>query len=273
MSTTMAGKGIKGNDGKAARLSLTTQILSIFVLAVFAVAAIKTVGSGKWHSKAAAHEEHQLTNLKIREIVKDDSPPVADKSGSSAVLHQDDPNNNLIEITFSNLDGKEGSTGIVVLKLIPEWAPLGVERFKELTAASFWEGCRAFRVIPNFVVQLGINGDPSVQKTWRSQSFKDDPVKTTNARGTITFATSGKDTRTTQIFFNIGKSNAYLDKQGFSPFGEVIKGMDVIDRIYSEYREKPNQGLIQNKGNSYLEKEFPKLSFIKSARFVTEADI
>lgn len=161
---------------------------------------------------------------------------------TTAVLHQDDPNNNLIEMTFSNLDGEEGSTGIVVVKLIPEWAPLGVERFKELTAASFWEGCRAFRVVPNFVVQLGINGDPSVQKTWRSQSFKDDPVKTTNARGTITFATSGKDTRTTQIFFNIGKSNAYLDKQGFSPFGEVIKGMDVIDRIYSEYREKPNQG-------------------------------
>ncbi len=82
-STTMAGKGIKGNDGKAARLSLTTQIFSIFVMAVVAVAAIKTLGSGKWHSKAAAHEEHQLTNLKIREIVKDDSPPVADKSGSS----------------------------------------------------------------------------------------------------------------------------------------------------------------------------------------------
>lgn len=102
--------------------------------------------------------------------------------------------------------------------------------------------CRFFRVVPNFIVQIGINGNPEVQKQWRSRHIEDDPVKMSNERGTVTFAMAGKGTRTSQIFFNTGKKNAFLDKEGFAPFGRVISGMDVVDGIFNGYREKPQQG-------------------------------
>jgi peptidyl-prolyl cis-trans isomerase A (cyclophilin A) len=124
------------------------------------------------------------------------------------------------------------------------------------------------------VSQFGINGDPYVQSKWRSSSITDDPVKVTNSRGTVVFATAGPNTRTSQIFFNTNdKGNGFLDKQGFSPFGQVIEGMDVVDKLYAGYGEGapsgkgPNQGLIQSKGNSYLMDGYPKLSYIKSAKF------
>jgi peptidyl-prolyl cis-trans isomerase A (cyclophilin A) len=103
--------------------------------------------------------------------------------------------------------------------------------------------CRFFRVVPNFIVQIGINGDPEVAKEWRSKHIADDPVIQSNERGTVTFAMAGKGTRTTQIFFNTGQKNAFLDKQGFAPFGRVISGMDVVDKIYDGDREKPDQGM------------------------------
>lgn len=116
--------------------------------------------------------------------------------------------------------------GEVVVKLHPEWAPIGVERIQDLTTDSFWEGCRAFRVLPNFVVQLGINGDPAKQKKWK-KNLEDDPVKTSNTRGTVTFAMAGRGTRTTQIFFN-KVDNSRLDPENFAPFGEVIRCVTYI---------------------------------------------
>lgn len=92
------------------------------------------------------------------------------------------------------------------------------------------------------MVQIGISGDPTVSKEWRSRYIKDDPVVETNARGMVSFAMAGKGTRTSQIFINTGKQNAYLDKEGFAPFGKVIDGMEIVDKIYDGYREKPNQG-------------------------------
>ncbi|KAL7515359.1 hypothetical protein ACHAXN_013318 [Cyclotella atomus] len=164
----------------------------------------------------------------------------------------------LIEFTVANLDGEEGKTGTFVVKTHPEWAPIGAERFETLAAESFFDGCRVFRVLPGFVSQFGINGNPEVQAKWRSPSLRDDPVKVTNSRGTVVFATAGPNTRTTQLFINLNDRNSFLDKQG---------GMDVVERFYSGYGEGapagkgPNQGLIQAKGNEYLEASYPKLSY------------
>mmetsp|Transcript_120938 Transcript_120938/g.170154 ORF Transcript_120938/g.170154 Transcript_120938/m.170154 type:complete len:276 (+) Transcript_120938:153-980(+) len=180
----------------------------------------------------------------------------------------------IVELQVANLDGVEGKTGTVKIQLRPEWAPRGVQRFEELTEIKFFDDTRVFRVLPGFVAQFGINGDPQVQSQWRSKSIPDDPVKVSNTRGTVVFATAGPNTRTTQIFVNTRQEgNAFLDRQGFSPFGQVIEGMDIVDQLYAGYGEGqpagkgPNQGLIQAKGNAYLKDQYPKLSYIKEARF------
>ncbi|GKY93523.1 hypothetical protein MPSEU_000319700 [Mayamaea pseudoterrestris] len=157
------------------------------------------------------------------------------------------------------------TNGTIVLETRPSWAPIGVAHLHKLLDAKFYDQCRFFRVIPNFMVQFGIAADPEIQRQWRDDVLKDDVVKQTNARGTISFAMSGKNTRTTQMFINTKASgNRYLDKEGFAPVGVVLEGMEYVDRIYAEYREKPVQGKIQNQGNKYLEKEFPLLSYIDS---------
>ena len=121
--------------------------------------------------------------------------------------------------------------------------------------------------VPNFVLQFGIHGDPHVASAWGKRVIKDDVVKETNARGTLTFASAGKNTRTTQLFLNL-KSNSFLDKMGFPPLGKCIAGCDVLDKIEMKYAEKPNQGLIQQRGNDYLTKQFPDLDYIIGAELL-----
>ena len=117
------------------------------------------------------------------------------------------------------------------------------------------------------MVQFGINGDPSIQGPWRNANLTDDPVTQTNRRGTMTFATAGPNSRTTQVFINF-KNNADLDGQGFAPFGEIESGMEAVDKINAEYRESPDQGRIQTQGNVYLTKAFPRLDYVKKATIV-----
>ena len=149
-------------------------------------------------------------------------------------------------------------------------APNGADRFYNLVQSGYFTDVEFFRVISGFMCQFGIHGDPKVSAAWREARISDDPVKASNIRGAITFATAGPNTRTTQLFINLA-DNKRLDGMGFSPFGKVTEGMDVVDKIYSEYGEGaphgsgPDQGRIQEKGNAYLKKEFPKLDYIKSA--------
>jgi peptidyl-prolyl cis-trans isomerase A (cyclophilin A) len=157
-----------------------------------------------------------------------------------------------------------------VVEVHRDWAPRGADRFYNLVKNGFFDNARFFRVIEGFMVQFGINGDPNIAAVWRDADIKDDPVKQSNQRGTITFATAGPNTRTTQVFINFG-DNAALDGQGFSPFGKVVSGMEVVDKLYGGYGEGapngngPDQGLVQSQGNAYLEQDFPKLDFIKTA--------
>lgn len=161
----------------------------------------------------------------------------------------------------------ETSKGDFVVEVTRKWAPRGADRFYALVKKEFYKDCRFFRVVPNFMVQFGINGDPDIQKDFREDTIKDDPVVASNTRGFITYATSGPNSRTTQLFINF-KDNGFLDSQGFAPFGRVVEGMKVVDSINSEYREQPNQGAIQSQGNAYLKQTFPRLDYIKSIKLV-----
>ena len=160
------------------------------------------------------------------------------------------------------------SCGDFVVEVTRKWAPRGADRFHEAVTGGFYDECRFFRVVPNFVVQFGINGDPKVQGKWRLANLKDDPAAgKSNLKGMVTFATAGANTRTTQLFINI-KDNKSLDQMGFTPFGKVVEGMTAIAKINAEYGGKANQGVIQSEGNAYLKAEFPRMDYIKSARVV-----
>lgn len=175
-----------------------------------------------------------------------------------------------IRFEVAQLNGEKEQPRSFVVEVHPDWAPLGAARLREIVEKNVWDKARFFRVVPGFVAQWGIPGKPSVAEEWRAKKIKDDPVKPGigNKRGYLTFAKSGEDTRTTQVFINFG-DNTNLDSMGFPPVGVVVEGMEEsVDNIYSGYEEKPDQGEIQSKGNTYLKKNFPRLSYIKSVSIV-----
>ena len=150
------------------------------------------------------------------------------------------------------------------------WAPNGADRFYNLAKVHFFDGVKFFRVVPNFVVQFGISPDRKVSAAWQNATIKDDPVKEHNVRGAVTFASAGPDSRTTQLFINLG-SNTRLDPVGFAPIGSVTGGMSVVDQLYSGYGDAPtsHQAEMQTEGNAWLDKNYPKLDSIKTARIVS----
>jgi peptidyl-prolyl cis-trans isomerase A (cyclophilin A) len=162
------------------------------------------------------------------------------------------------------------SKGPFVIEVHREWAPIAADRFYNLVKNGFYNDARFFRVIEGFMVQFGINGDPKIAAAWREARLKDDPVRISNKRTFITFATAGPNTRTTQVFISYG-DNHNLDGQGFAPFGQVVSGMKVVDSLYSGYGEGapgglgPEQGKLQAEGNAYLARSFPNLDYIKKA--------
>jgi peptidyl-prolyl cis-trans isomerase A (cyclophilin A) len=164
----------------------------------------------------------------------------------------------------------ETTKGDFTVEVTKAWAPLGAARFHQLVSQKFYDNARFFRVISGFMVQFGLPADPAVASLWRNRNLRDDRVVHSNTRGMITYAMAGPNTRTTQVFINFG-NNAGLDSQGFAPFGKVVAGMDVVDSLYSGYGENPDQGQIQAQGNAYLQAQFPKLDYIKTARIVPAA--
>jgi cyclophilin family peptidyl-prolyl cis-trans isomerase len=167
------------------------------------------------------------------------------------------------------------TAGDFTVHVVRDWAPRGADRFYNLVVNGYYDGNRFFRVVPGFVVQWGMHGDPDVNAAWRASdaaNIQDDPVTQSNTRGRVTFATSGPNSRTTQLFINYG-NNSRLDDMGFAAFGEVVgDGMDVVDAIESKYRERPNQGRIHAGGNEYLDANFPDLDHIISATVVEDED-
>lgn len=170
----------------------------------------------------------------------------------------------------------ETTKGDVIIEVNRAWSPYGADRFYELVSDRFYDGCRFFRVLDGFVAQVGINGDPATNDKWKRKSIPDDhfaqgdKALQSNKRGYVSFAKAGPDTRTTQIFVNC-VNNSRLDAMGFTPFGQVIDGMAVIDSLYSGYREEPmgSTDRIEAEGNAYLDAAFPKLDAIKTATLLS----
>jgi peptidyl-prolyl cis-trans isomerase A (cyclophilin A) len=163
------------------------------------------------------------------------------------------------------------SIGEFVIRVTRAWAPNGADRFYNLVKNGFYDETRFFRAVPNFMVQFGINGNPAVAKVWQSARIAPDKVTQSNKKGFITFAMGATpDTRTTQVFINF-RNNTNLDSMGFAPFGEVVSGIEVVDKIHTGYGEGaprgagPAQGRVQAEGNAYLMKSFPKLDYIETA--------
>ena len=166
--------------------------------------------------------------------------------------------------------------GDFVIEIDRSWAPRGADRFYNLVKNGFFDNASFFRVLPGFIVQFGIHANPQVSSVWSNAAIKDDPIKHSNLKGTITFATAGPNSRTTQLFINLA-DNPNLDGMGFAPLGNVVQGMEVVMQLYGGYGEGapegagPDQNRIQREGKAYLDKLFPKLDSIKTATIVTEA--
>jgi cyclophilin family peptidyl-prolyl cis-trans isomerase len=166
------------------------------------------------------------------------------------------------------------SQGDIVIEVHKEWAPLGASRFYNLVRLAFFDDSRFYRIRAGAFAQFGIAGKPAIAKVWEHQSFADDAVKQSNLRGTIAFAMTGPNARTTQLYINL-KDNVHQDAQGFAPIGRVVSGMDVADRLYAGYGESSGGGMRGGKqarlfeeGNLYLDKEFPMLDKIFKAEII-----
>jgi peptidyl-prolyl cis-trans isomerase A (cyclophilin A) len=192
--------------------------------------------------------------------------PAATREEATEVTHDDarTPDQYTVEL--------DTTKGAIVIDVRREWAPHGADRFYELVQNGYYNDVAFFRVIGGFMAQVGISGDPALNAEWREKRIPDDPVKASNARGTVTFATSGPDSRTTQFFINF-TDNSRLDGMGFAPFGKV-KDMAPVDALYDGYGEGaprgrgPSQGQLQAMGNAYLRESFPKLDYIKGAKVI-----
>jgi peptidyl-prolyl cis-trans isomerase A (cyclophilin A) len=170
------------------------------------------------------------------------------------------------------------SAGSFVIETHREWAPHGADRFYELVKKKYFDDSRFFRVVAGRWAQFGIAGKPKVAQEWRHRTIPDDTLKQHNNPGFVAFSNTGPDTRATQIYINLGDNSARNDgENGFAPFGKVVEGMDVVEKLYSGYGEGSGSGMRaghQDKlfegGDAYLDREFPKLDKLIRARVVSK---
>jgi cyclophilin family peptidyl-prolyl cis-trans isomerase len=169
----------------------------------------------------------------------------------------------------------ETNEGDFRVRVHRDWAPIGAHRFYALVKSGFFDEQRFFRVRPGFIAQFGLHPDPKVIASWKGNNMPDDSARVSNTRGRLAYAFITKDTRSTQIFINLADNSRRLDPEGFAPFGEIVQGVDVIDRIYSGYDESAGggmragkQGAIEREGNAHLIRDFPLLDYIKRCRIV-----
>jgi peptidyl-prolyl cis-trans isomerase A (cyclophilin A) len=160
----------------------------------------------------------------------------------------------------------ETTKGAIVIEVHREWSPHGADRFYNLVKNGYYDGVKFFRVVPNLYVQWGIHGDPEIATKWLRATIPDEPVKQSNTRGFISYAKGAPNTRSVQVFINLG-DNARLDSLGFAPFAQVTEGMDVVDKLHNGYGDGLTnlQGRIAEEGNAFLEKTYPQLDAIKKA--------
>jgi peptidyl-prolyl cis-trans isomerase A (cyclophilin A) len=199
-------------------------------------------------------------------------PPAPVVAAGHPLLDPDDER--LKVVPPDSFDARFATTkGVVIVRFYRDWAPLGVYRFYNLARHGFYDGSRFFRVLPGFVAQFGVSGQPEVDAVWNEQPLPDDPRRVSNRAGTLTYATAGPDTRTTQLFFNFGDNYA-LDEQGFAPIGRVVEGMGALFLVHGGYGETPPQGTgprfdcILSHGNQYLSRRYPRLDYIESVTIV-----
>jgi peptidyl-prolyl cis-trans isomerase A (cyclophilin A) len=226
-------------------------VLLRLVVALALVGALAGCGGGGGGTSSAGGSTNSATSTS-------DSSPAGSLLHPSSV-HGKAPASYTVEFKTTK--------GPFTVRVTRAWAPLGADRFYNLVRAGFYDGVRFFRVVPGFVVQFGIHPKPSVAQAWQNADIQDDPVKHPNTQWTVTFATAGPNTRTTQVFINLA-DNSSLDAQGFAPFGLVTSGKGTVAKLYAGYGEQPTnaQGQMVAQGDAFIRSSFPKLDRIVTAR-------
>lgn len=223
------------------------------------------------HEEAPAVAESAPEATPETKAAAEPEPEAVKKDYDPVLLEPERANETAPAVYKARFDTTEGP---FVIEVHRDWSPHGADRFYNLVKHGYYDDIAFFRAIEGFMVQFGIHGDPEIGAVWREAQIPDDEVKQSNKRGYVSFATAGPGTRTTQVFVNYNDKNAQLDDMGFSPFGQVVEGMDVVDKLYKGYGEGapqgrgPSQGLLQKRGNAYLKEKFPELDYVKTATIV-----
>ncbi len=169
------------------------------------------------------------------------------------------------------------TAGSFVIETHRDWSPKGADRFYQLVRGHYYDNSRFFRVVPGRWVQFGIAGGPRVAQAWRHKTIPDDTLKVHNQPGYVAFANTGPGTRSTQVYINLRDNSALDSEPAFAPFGKVVEGWDVVEKLYGGYGENSGSGMRaghQDKlfegGNAYMDKEFPKLDRLIRAAIIPD---